>query len=78
MSPSGTERMAYVAVDPEQPGSAWAAHLDDPSFGPDIKKSMAKEIASWVRAGATVMRVPADQAREMLMRGIEEKQPSLF
>lgn len=58
--------MVYVAGDPAQPGAAWAAFVDDPTHGPSVKKEMAKEIASWVRKGATVQRVPAQQARDML------------
>ena len=41
-----SEQMVYVAADPSQPGAAWAAFVDAPDHGPDIKKDMAKEIAS--------------------------------
>jgi hypothetical protein len=58
--------MVYVAADPEQPGAAWAAYVDDPTHSESVKKNMAKEIASWVRKGATVQRVSAPDARAML------------
>jgi len=58
--------MVYVAADPEQPGAAWAAYVDDPTHSESVKKNMAKEIASWVRNGATVQRVSAPDARAML------------
>jgi hypothetical protein len=58
--------MFYVAADPEQPGAAWAAYVDDPTHSESVKKNMAKEIASWVRKGATVRRVSAADARAML------------
>lgn len=60
------ETMAYVAADPAQPGAAWAAYVDDSKDTPSMKKDLAKEIASWVRKGATVQRVPVQQARDML------------
>lgn len=60
------QAMVYVAADPAQPGAAWAAFVDDPEHGASIKKDMAKEIASWVRKGAQVQRVPVQQARDML------------
>lgn len=58
------EGMCYVAADPEQPGAAWAATVDDPKYAKDT----AKEIARWIREGANVMRVPTEQAREMLVK----------
>jgi hypothetical protein len=58
--------LVYVAADPEQPGAAWAAYVDDPTHIESVKKNMAKEIASWVRKGATVQRVSAADARAML------------
>ena len=57
------QRMVYVAADPTQPGAAWAAFVDSP----DMKKEIAKEMASWIRKGATVLRVTPDEARAMLM-----------
>lgn len=66
-----TEKAVYVAADPQQPGAAWAAFADDPSYGPEVKKDMAEEIASWVRKGAQVERVSAAQAREMLDKWVK-------
>lgn len=60
--------MVYVAADPAQPGAAWAAFVDDPKYGADMKKDLAKEIASWVRKGAQVQRVSVEQARQMLTK----------
>lgn len=56
--------MCYVAADPSQPGAAWAAAVDDPKYA----KDNAKEIAEWLKDGATVMRVPTAEARDMLQK----------
>ena len=64
------QTMVYVAADPAQPGAAWAAFVDDPTIGPDVKKDMAKELAGWVRKGAQVQRVPVEQAREMMAKWV--------
>lgn len=68
------EGMCYVAVDPSQPGAAWAATADEPQYAKDT----AKTIADWVRRGANVMRVPTDTAREMLSKWVrpEKKRPA--
>lgn len=58
------EDMCYVAADPDQPGAAWAAAVDEPRFA----KDNAKEIASWIRKGANVMRVSTQTARDMLAK----------
>lgn len=58
--------MVYVAVDQAQPGAAWAACVDDPRW----PKETAKDVASWVRKGATVMRVTPEVAREMMMKWV--------
>lgn len=64
--------MLYVAADPTQPGAAWAACVDDPRWAKDT----AKDIAGWVRKGATVMRVTQEVAREMMMKWVRpEKKP---
>ena len=65
-----SESMVYVAADPQQPGAAWAAFVDDPAHGKDAKRDMAKEIASWVRSGAEVQRVTVQQARDMLTKWV--------
>jgi anti-sigma factor ChrR (cupin superfamily) len=84
---NNTEPMVYVAADPNQPGAAWAAFVDDPTDAPNIKKDMAKEIAQWVRQGAEVQRVSVADARVMLSKWVrpEKKakkapptQPGLF
>jgi hypothetical protein len=64
--------MVYVAADPDQPGAAWAACVDDPRWAKDT----AKDISGWVRKGATVMRVTPEVAREMMMKWVrpEKKQ----
>ena len=66
--------MCYVAADPSQPGAAWAAMVDMP----DHQKDTAKEIASWVRQGAHVMRIDTDTARQMLSKWVrpEKKKTS--
>lgn len=56
------EKMCYVAADPKQPGAAWAVAVDEPG----CEKYNARDIARWLRAGATVMRVPIQAARNML------------
>lgn len=58
------EKMCYVAADPEQPGAAWAAAVDDPKYA----KDNAKEIAGWIKQGANVLRVPVQEARDMLCK----------
>jgi len=60
------KQMCYVAADPQQPGAAWAAMADLPEY----KKDTAKEIASWVRSGATVMHVDVETARAMLSKWV--------
>jgi uncharacterized protein YcfJ len=60
------DEMAYVAADPAQPGAAWAAFVDKPQY----KADLAKVIASWVRKGAQVQRVPVQQARDMMSKWV--------
>jgi len=60
------EGMCYVAADPEQPGAAWAATADEPKYA----NSNAKEIATWIKEGANVLRVPTETAREMLCKWV--------
>lgn len=60
------EPMLYVAADPNQPGAAWAACVDDPRWA----SSTAKDIAKWVRNGATIMRVTPEVGREMLSKWV--------
>lgn len=81
-----TEPMVYVAADPNQPGAAWAAFVDDPKH-PELKRDIAKEIAQWVRQGADVQRVSVATAREMLSKWVrpekkarraKPEQPGLF
>lgn len=64
---SEAEDMFYVAADPTQPGTAWAACVDDPR----LTEYTAKDLAEWVREGATVMRVTPEVAREMLSKWID-------
>lgn len=63
------ERMCYVAADPKQPGSAWAACVDNPKYA----KENAEEIASWLKDGANIERVPVVQAREMLAKWVDPR-----
>lgn len=61
-----TDRMVYVAADPEQPGAAWAIAAD---AGPEDKvwrKELAKTLADWMRRGATVMHVTHRVGCDML------------
>lgn len=71
-----TETMVYVAADPQQPGAAWAAFVDCPTDPASLRKSMAKEIASWVRKGAEVKRVTPEEARAMLSLWKRPAKPS--
>lgn len=66
--------MFYVAADPAQPGAAWAACVDEPRFA----KFTAKDLAGWVREGATIMRVTPEVAREMMSKWVrpEKIKPS--
>lgn len=70
------DAMCYVAEDPTQPGAAWAAVVDDPGRAKDT----AKDVASWIREGATVKHVPVETAREMLCKWERpaKQQPVLF
>ena len=65
------ERMVYVAVDPTQPGAAYACCMDDPRW----VKDTAKDIAEWVRKGAIIMRVTPEIAREMLGKWVRPENP---
>lgn len=71
-----TKTMVYVAADPQQPGAAWAAFVDCPTDPVSLRKSMAKEIASWVRKGAEVKRVTPEEARTMLSLWKRPAKPS--
>lgn len=64
---SNDKAMCYVAADPQQPGAAWAAMVDDTSTA-ERKKDAAKNLASWIRDGAIVERVTVEKAREMLSK----------
>ena len=61
-----SDEMCYVAADPEQPGAAYAACVDDPRFA----KYTARDISTWVKNGANVVRVSCDDAREMLKKWV--------
>ena len=67
------DRMCYVAADPAQPGAAWAACADDPRWAKDT----AKDVASWLRNGATVMRVTPEVAREMMMKWVRPEKKTM-
>ena len=58
--------MAYVAVDPSQPGAACAIVVDDPDF----PAATAKTVARFIRQGRAVNRVPIEQARKMLAKWV--------
>ena len=69
--------MAYVAVDPAQPGAACAVVVDDPNFPADT----AKTVARFISQGRAVNRVPLDEARAMLAKWVrppKAKQDTLF
>ena len=67
------EGMCYVAADPNQPGAAWAATVDDPKYA----DSNSKTIAKWIKQGASVLRVHTQTARDMLaMWERPEKKPT--
>lgn len=70
---SAEQVMCYVAADPAQPGTAWAATVDDPSS--ERKKDNAKEIAQWLLDGANVMRVDVETARQMLISWVRKDSP---
>jgi hypothetical protein len=56
------EPMAYVAEDPQHPGTAWACCVDRP----ECRKDTAKIVAEWIEEGARIKRVDIDTARAML------------
>ena len=58
--------MLYVAADPQQPGAAWAACVDDPKYAKDT----ADTIADWIRRGGIVQRVDRDTASDMLSKWV--------
>jgi hypothetical protein len=66
---SEDRRTVYVAADPTQPGAAWAMCVDDPRW----VKETAKDIAAWIRQGATVMRVTPEVAGEMIVKWVRPK-----
>ena len=55
---SDDQQMIYVATDPANPATAWAACTGDPRW--------AEHIAEWERQGAVVLRVTAPEAIKML------------
>lgn len=63
-------RMAYVAEDPEFPGTALAV-CDVPRDSADSRRSVAKTVAQWIRDGATVRLLSADEGSAMLKAGID-------
>ena len=56
------QTMFYVAVDRDQPGAAWAACVDKPEYAKDT----AKDIADWIKRGASIERVNAETMQSML------------
>ena len=58
------EEMVYVAADPTQPGTAWAICVDEPKWA----KHTAKDIAEWVKEGATITRVTMEVGIEMVKK----------
>jgi hypothetical protein len=58
------EGFCYVAGDPTQPGSAWAATVDLPEYAKDT----AKCVAQWIKKGAVIERVPTQTAIDMLKK----------
>ena len=63
--------MVYVAADPQQPGAAWAACVDNPTH----VKDTAYFVAEAVRKGAHVMRVDRDTAVAMLQKWVRPAKP---
>ena len=59
--------MAYVALDPAQPGAACACVVDRPEWEADT----AKTVARFIRQGRAVNRVPLEEAREMLAKWVQ-------
>lgn len=55
-----SERMAYICVEPC--GCVSAATVDDAAYAHDN----AKVVAEWMRDGATVERIPVEEARGRL------------
>ena len=73
--------MAYVAVDPKQPGAAYAVIVDEPERSSATAREIAREISKWIRKGDAVDRVTVEQAREMLAKWVrppKAKQDELF
>ena len=66
------ERFCYVAADPKQPGAAWACVVDDPRWAKDTSKT----VASYIKEGATVMRVSLDEGSAMLNKWVRPEKKS--
>ena len=54
--------MFWVAEDPTQPGTAFAACVDEPRYEVENKETKA----DWIERGATPKLVDADTMRQML------------
>lgn len=56
------QQMFYVAEDPRRPGAAFASCVDDPKFA----KLTAKDVAGWIKRGATIHRVDGPTMQKMI------------
>jgi hypothetical protein len=54
--------MFYVAEDPQQPGAAFASCVDRPEFA----GATAKDVANWIKRGATIHRVNRETMHKMI------------
>jgi hypothetical protein len=56
------QQMFYVAEDPRRPGAAFASCVDDHRFA----KLTAKDVAGWIKRGATIHRVDGPTMQKMI------------
>ena len=68
-----TDHMCYVAVDPEQPGAAYAICVDDPDYPKDTANFVAREI----RKGANVLRVDRSTGVGMIDKWVRKQKDLL-
>lgn len=59
---SEAEKWCYVAVDPAQPGTAWAITMDDGRY----VAGMYADLARWARKGAVPTRMKLSEGVEMV------------
>jgi hypothetical protein len=66
--------MFYVAEDPAQPGSAFAACADEPKYA----EHTAADLADWESRGAIIRRVDGETMRQMMLKWKRQGQQRLL